>query len=267
MISEQAADEEVGSTTSEGGDDIMATPPGWFAMTPERRRRVAIGAVSLVVATALIVAVTRGGSSDDPEGEAAAPAGAPVRITEGATGADKTSGRGWRAIKGEWTLRDDEIRIGKEGKLLFSLLVTDGGSSNTVTSVRMPVVTTGSGVVFRYSNPFNYWMLRAARNVASWQVVKVIDGRTTIVGNTGFSPTSDGTLVGVASHDDGRIIISFNGKFQSSFAEPELADKRGVGVGAVGLGSSRAVFSGFTVTPQSAPSAPAPAPAQQPGDD
>jgi hypothetical protein len=153
-------------------------------------------------------------------------------------------------VKGDWQVRDGRITIERHGRYLLSLLVTDGRTSDAAISARMPVVRSGSGIVFRYANPFNYWMVRAVRGVASWQLLKVVDGKTAFVGNTGFSPTGDGTVVGVATRADGAIAISFNGKVQSSFTDHDLADKRGVGVGAVGGGSSGAVFTEFTVTPQ-----------------
>jgi hypothetical protein len=102
--------------------------------------------------------------------------------------------------------------------------------------------------VFRYKDPFNYWTLQAAREVASWRLAKVIGGKSITVANTGLSPTEPGTLVGITTRTDGVIGISFNGKLKSTFTDRELADKTVVGIVAAGVRAQSASFSNFDVS-------------------
>ena len=73
-------------------------------------------------------------------------------------------------------------------------------------------------------------------------------GKSTVVGNTGLSPTEPDTVVGVSTRTDGLLGVSFNGKLKVTFSDKALADQKGAGMIASGVKSSSAVFSGFDVS-------------------
>jgi hypothetical protein len=82
---------------------------------------------------------------------------------------------------------------------------TDGTVGATVASM-----ATGWGLVFRYANPFDYWYVSAVPAFATYNIVRVADGRDEVVGRTGLAEVAPGTRVEVAL--DGPVIeVSVDG--------------------------------------------------------
>jgi hypothetical protein len=50
------------------------------------------------------------------------------------------------------------------------------------------------GVIFRYADPHNYWILVPARGYATWNLYSIESGNTLFRGNTGLSGLGNGTV-------------------------------------------------------------------------
>ena len=60
----------------------------------------------------------------------------------------------------------------------------------------MTVVEEGAGLIFRYSDPENYWSVTANPSIGSWSVTRVIDGEAEPLGEVP-GPTVDGVTLSV----------------------------------------------------------------------
>jgi hypothetical protein len=144
-------------------------------------------------------------------------------------------GRPWLADAGTWGIENDEAYIADVGEFRNHAVVGlgqgDGGAQ-----VRLDKVTNGAGLVFRYIGPYNYWAVVAVPEVATWNVIKVVDGDQEVVGNTGQSPTADGTTVGVRLRGD-TIEVIVNGRVRKTIVDDFQVDAGKVGITARGPAS------------------------------
>lgn len=226
-----------------------AVPPAGASAYARRRRlparhRFLIGAVVLLAAVAVVgvVAVTRG--TDDGE----RPATTTTSTTAAAVGVFGTlddfdredteetlgalpNGTPWSAEVGRWGIEDGAAFVADgAGEARSFAIVGLGGQTHGAAQVRMSVVAPSAGLAFRYRGPYNYWAVVAVPEVATWNVIKVVDGEQDIVGNTGErSPMADGTTVAVRLEGD-RIEVVVNGELRRTLDDPFLA-----GVGRLGL--------------------------------
>lgn len=156
---------------------------------------------------------------------------------------DFAPGRPWSADAGTWGIDADEAYLVRGGEFrnhaVIGLGQGDGGAQ-----VRLDKVVTNSGLVFRYVGPYNYWAVVAVPDVATWNVIKVIDGDQEVVGNTGQSPTTDGTTVGVRLRGD-TIEVIINGRIRKTIVDEFQADAGKVGITARGPDSTDARFDDF----------------------
>lgn len=93
-------------------------------------------------------------------------------------------GRSWHSVNGTWGI--------ERGKAFLSgratgdnVAVLDGAVRGGTASVTLSGQFNGGGLVFRYRDASNYWALVADAPDAVWKIVKVIDGRTVVVGHFG----------------------------------------------------------------------------------
>ena len=98
--------------------------------------------------------------------------------------------------------------------------------------------------MFRYVGPYNYWAVVAVPDVATWNVIKVVDGDQAVVGNTGQSPTADGTTVAVRMQGD-TIDVIINGRIRKTIVDDFQAEAGKVGITARGAESGDARFDDF----------------------
>ena len=89
-------------------------------------------------------------------------------------------------------------------------------------------VVAGSGVVFRYENPSNYWSLLASPLGGRWSLVKVVDGDQTVLESYGPAATGRGTTV-MLRFDGDRIEVEIDGVALGDMSDPDLQDKNRVG--------------------------------------
>ncbi len=156
---------------------------------------------------------------------------------------DFAPGRPWSPETGTWGIDADEAYLVRGGEFrnhaVIGLGQGDGGAQ-----VRLDKVVTNSGLVFRYVGPYNYWAVVAVPDVATWNVIKVVDGDQEVVGNTGQSPTADGTTVGVRLRGD-TIEVIINGRIRKTIVDDFQVDAGKVGITARGPDSTDARFDDF----------------------
>ena len=92
-----------------------------------------------------------------------------------------------------------------------SFALVDVGSPDVAVSARLSAVRNGAGLAFAYSRPGRFWAVVAVPQVATWNLVEVVDGRPTVRGSTGQSAVADGTEVAVALSGD-EVTVAVNGR-------------------------------------------------------
>ncbi|MCB1006696.1 MAG: hypothetical protein KDB35_21115 [Acidimicrobiales bacterium] len=216
-----------------------------------------VGAAVAFVAIAIVgILIASGGDSGGGDGEtSAAPADARTdvgvfgtidqfdRPDSATTMGDFAPSRPWSADAGTWGIDNGEAYLVRSGEFrnhsVVGLGQGDGGAQ-----VRLDKVVNGAGLVFRYVGPYNYWAVVAVPDVATWNVVKVVDGDQEVVGNTGQSPTADGTTVGVRMRGD-TIDVIINGRVRKTIVDDFQAEAGKVGLTARGPDSGDARFDDF----------------------
>jgi hypothetical protein len=135
----------------------------------------------------------------------------------------------WEAVAGTWGIRDNRaVTSAAEGQDGPSLAIISGGPANRLTEVTLSVVEAGTGLVFRYQDPQNYWAVTADGGGASWSVVQVTEGQLAVVA-TIDEPARDGTTVSVSQRPN-RLRFHFEGVFTTQIDEPALPDERQSGL-------------------------------------
>lgn len=220
-------------------------PSAWGV--PEPRRRVVVGLVALVVAAAIIVVATNlpdsGTGVVNTSGR-----GNAVLIPQGDLGSE-AGGTRWRAVQGEWQIIGATLTILSLNASSSALAITDGLPGSSVVKVKMRVTATGSGIIFRYLDPLNFWSLVAVPSDATWNLTKVISGKRTGLGSTGLSAVANGTVIAVSSRDDGVIGVFINGRPVLTVRDLALVGQARAGLGAFGPGSEHAMFQAFETLP------------------
>lgn len=156
---------------------------------------------------------------------------------------DFAPGRPWTATAGTWGITDNEAYL-VESDEFRNHAVIGMGQGDGGAQVRLDKVVNGAGLVFRYVGPYNYWAVVAVPDVATWNVIKVVEGDQEVVGNTGQSPTGDGTTVAVRLRGD-TIEVIVNGRIRKTVVDEFQAEAGKVGITARGADSGDARFDDF----------------------
>jgi hypothetical protein len=238
--------------------------------SPVRRRlswlpepRIGAVLVSAVVAAAVVVTVVVS-IRHSPSGTSQ-PAAVPARIrpttgvidgfarSDSLTGLGQAeSGQAWHSVQGTWGVADHAARLVQGAPLKRNLVVIDMGSPDGFVQVTQKVDAAGAGLVFRYRNEFNYWVLRSAPKFATWTVEKVLAGKVVALGNLGSSPVSDGTTVSVwmqGAHLDFYV----DGFHRRAITDSDLNNETLVGLSAFGEGVGAARWSTFVASAEREP--------------
>jgi hypothetical protein len=152
----------------------------------------------------------------------------------------------WTSSAGGWTIVDGVVAVQPAEGSPADLAVTRLGTTEGLIQVTMPVVVNEGGIVFRYVDPANYWVVVGAPQYASWNLAKVVDGVATIVANTGLTPVDPFTTVGVLLADT-HITVLVNGRPAATAVDPELAEGDGAGLYASGPEAANARWDEFVV--------------------
>lgn len=220
------------------------------------RLLLVVGAAVAFVAIAIVGVLIASGGGDGGGGgqqESAADARTDVGIfgtidqfdrpDDPSSMGDFAPGRPWTEGAGTWGIVDGEAYLSRGGEFrnhsVIGIGQGDGGAQ-----VRLDKVVNGAGLVFRYVGPYNYWAVVAVPEVATWNVIKVVDGDQEVVGNTGQSPTADGTTVGVRMEGD-TIDVIINGRIRKTVVDDFQAEAGKVGLTTRGPDSADARFDDF----------------------
>lgn len=225
--------------------------------------RLAATIVALVVAVGVVAVVIA--SVRHPSSPARQPtvAPSPLRGTVGVLDtfarADSSgdlgkaeSGQAWRSVQGTWGVQAGAARLVRGAALKRDLVVADMGASDGFVQVTQKVSAAGAGLVFRYRNEFNYWVVRAAPRFATWTVEKIVAGKAVPLGNLGATPANDGTTVSV-SLQGSQIDLFVDGFRRRTISDADLERETFVGLSAFGEGVTAARWSNFLASAQREP--------------
>ena len=95
-----------------------------------------------------------------------------------------------------------EAVLESQPSLKPSIATVDVGRSDGWVQVTASSMPTGTGLVFRYRDPQNYFRITAVPQYGTLNVIKVVDGRETRVGSTGLTNFGNGSTIGVRLRGD-----------------------------------------------------------------
>lgn len=247
---EAEADAADGPTEGEHDEDDDGEGPSRLVLV--------VGAAVAFVAIAIVgILIATGGDGDGGGDSGGGDTAADARTDVGIFGSidqfdrpdsttelgDFAAGRPWTATAGTWGISDNEAYL-VESDEFRNHAVIGMGQGDGGAQVRLDKVVNGSGLVFRYLGPYNYWAVVAVPDVATWNVIKVVDGDQEVVGNTGQSPTGDGTTIAVRLRGD-TIDVIVNGRIRKTVVDDFQAEAGKVGITARGADSGDARFDDF----------------------
>jgi hypothetical protein len=164
------------------------------------------------------------------------------------------TGQQWETPSGTWGIADQQARVvtPNPNELGRSWAVTELGSGDGSVSATASRMTNGWGLLFRYRGPFNYWMLFGSTEYGTYNLVKVVDGKSESVtsGGIGLAPVKNGTRVGVQFRGP-TISILLNDQIVGVYRDPALQNATKVGMVVSSGGASAARWDDFTA--QAAP--------------
>jgi hypothetical protein len=230
---------------------------------------VAISALLVVIAI-IIASVVRNSGSGSSRAETSVPAIFFGAVDDFGRSDSSTSlgtaetGQKWLAVRGTWGVTDQQAYVAQPKPKGYSLAVLNVRTGNETLQVTMPRVATGSGVVFRFRNEFNYWMITASPKVATWVVQKVVSGNVTTVGSIGVAPAANGTTISIQMRD-ADLNFSVNGRLRKNFQDSELAAEQYAGLVGFGKEAGEARWTNFVVSGQATSLGTAPSATPTPG--
>jgi hypothetical protein len=230
---------------------------------------VALGvvfALLLVLVAFRIITVWNDSGTVDPEA-----AGSPVGDAEGGTPIDQREvvevvgildsfarpndstslgsvpvGPLWSAEIGTWGTSNEQAYVAGPAAGRNHVVVRAG--SEGAAQVKLTSMVHGAGLIFRFAGPRDHWALVAVPSYATFALVRTVDGREEIVGNTGLSPIGDGTTVAVRMA--GPVIdLVLNGRVVETVVDETFSDADGVGLTAEsipGVDAAAARFDDFS---------------------
>jgi hypothetical protein len=244
--------------------DTRAAPPAHFGpealpARPHRQWVVPLAAAALVV---VVVVATTTWILDDGTDR---PTDVPLLVADGvrddftriespAPLGDTRTGQAWDEVSGTWEVRDGAARVVEVNELgTRTVAVADLGASDGAVSVTAASMANGFGLVFRFQDAFNYWLVVASPEFGSWRLQRLDEGHTVELGGIGLAPAEDGSTVEVRF--EGRTITLFvDGLQRREVVDDALVDATGVGLLAEGPASTEAAWDDFVAVPVATPS-------------
>lgn len=167
------------------------------------------------------------------------------------TGLGRTpTGQTWRTVSGTWGIRNREAVLESQPNLKPSVAVVDTGRSQGWVQVTASVLPTGTGMVFRYRNPANYWWVDVVPQFGVINVYRQANGIPVKMGTTPLTSFADGSTLTVRL--EGNEITLFVDGFRAfGLTSAVLHDATGAGLM---IDSPKAVgvrFAGFAAGPLS----------------
>ncbi len=103
----------------------------------------------------------------------------------------------WRSVAGVWGIRGGSAVVVKPAPAGGALNVLTVAGGPATVRVVFDVVVPGAGVAFRCPDARNCWRLVARPELGTWNLSKVVRGRTTELGNVGLAAVAPGTAVDI----------------------------------------------------------------------
>lgn len=160
------------------------------------------------------------------------------------------SGQEWDEVAGRWAVADGVAVLEEVNDLgERSLALVDLGSGDGAVSITAAEVANGLGLVFRFEDAFNYWLLTASPDFGGWRLSRIEEGQVVDVAALPLTPTAPGTTAEVRF--SGRDITVFlDGTEVRSLTDPALADATRVGLLFQGGDPSGAAWDDFVAVPE-----------------
>lgn len=151
-----------------------------------------------------------------------------------------TSGQAWTTVSGTWGISNNQAYLVSGNASADNIAVISGSDGNgfvQFTLAGTPV--DNQGIVFRYLDASNFWVIQRASFYATWAIWKVVSGVGYYVTNTGLTPTDAGTVVRVEYNED-NIWFYINGFLNRTLRDSANRGWNGVGI----FQNSATVFTG-----------------------
>jgi hypothetical protein len=160
-----------------------------------------------------------------------------------------TNGDSWDAVDSTWGIAGGQLAVAEPaaGDANGFVLLDMGSGDGTVAATNV-VVRGGSGLVFRYTSPTDYWVAVPAPDYGTWVVQHRRDGETPVSENVGLASTADGAQVRVDLDGD-RVTVQAGGSEPLVIQDDGGQDASVVGVVAGGYGSNGARWDNFYAIP------------------
>lgn len=202
---------------------------------------LAIGLVVGAVIAAGAAVLVPGSDAAPPQQAHAAPAVAPTyeaaggvfdwfsRADSATTMGQASTGQSWQPAEGVWGISGESAYLARGDPAKRNLTVIDVGASDGSVLAVQRVTSSGSGIVFRYVNEFNYWSVRNVPAYGTWTVEKIVGGIATVVGNLGLVHTDNGTTLDI-DLNGARIGFAVDGGAARTFVDPTFQTATEVGL-------------------------------------
>lgn len=240
-------------------------------MTAARRWRVGVVAACLAVGFAVgaVVASAAQGAPAPPRRRANSPAvvvasvpapapaalgsGAPVSFVDTFDRPDSPAGLGavpggpaWLVVAGTWGVGNQQAHLSAPGGGTGVAVVPVSGIV-TAAQVRVADVVPGTGLVFAYRDPADYWLVEAEPGYGTWNIVQMAGGAARGRGNVGLAPTAGGTVASVAMSGTA-VTVAIDGNTVRTLIDPSLGAGTAAGLAVSGSAATSARFEDFQLT-------------------
>jgi hypothetical protein len=160
------------------------------------------------------------------------------------------TGQRWQVASGSWGIQRGEAVLESQPSLKPAVATIDVGRSDGWVQTTASAIPTGTGLVFRYQDPKNYYRVSAVPLYGTMNVMRVVRGRETRIGSTGLTNFGNGSTIGVRLRAD-RVTVFVDGYETVTYRIPELRRAHRAGIAIDSPKAVGARFAGFAAGPAS----------------
>ena len=206
-----------------------------------RRRRMdgivlLVGAMATLLAVGLLLdSVTHSSLPPRPRRQLLRPAFVAAGATDSFARGDiprslgeASSGQIWFPVRGVWAVREHMAAVVRPASGT-SLVTMPVGVRNGRVSVTAARIAPGLGLAFRCRGALNCWRVEAVPALGTWNVVKVVAGKESLLGNLGTVPVASGTTITVDMMGD-RLAFFIDGARVRTVHDRSLDRETGAGL-------------------------------------
>lgn len=203
---------------------------GWWFGSPEKQAEVAIAATSVPPKPPVV---------DDFE------RARPVTL-------DGISGDGlqWLRLGDAFTAVDGVATVDDGEEVTSIAILGNSASADGRFESEMAWAPTGTGIVYRFVDVFNYWSLVSVPDFGTWNLILTVEGEAIRSWPTGLSSLEPGTRIAVDTEGaDHRVFV--NGELKLTVLDDTFSEATGAGI--VSRSGSQGALSNFMATPYQEP--------------